>query len=47
MDELIKELERFGDLTSSFALLDVVVVFALSLTLWRIYAERLLQRLEG
>ena len=33
MGDLIKELERFGDLTASFTLLDVGVVFALSLTL--------------
>jgi uncharacterized membrane protein YhiD involved in acid resistance len=33
MGELIKELERFGDLTSSFNLLDVAVVFFLSLVL--------------
>lgn len=33
MDELIKELERFGDLTSSFTLLDVAAVFGLSLLL--------------
>ncbi|MBN1611339.1 MAG: DUF4956 domain-containing protein [Polyangiaceae bacterium] len=33
MGELIKELERFGDLTSSFNLLDVAVVFFLSLAL--------------
>ena len=33
MGELIKELERFGDLTSSFTLLDVAAVFLLSLVL--------------
>ncbi len=33
MDELIKDLERFGDLTSSFTLLDVAAVFGLSLLL--------------
>lgn len=33
MGELIKELEQFGDLTSSFTLLDVVFVFGLSFTL--------------
>jgi hypothetical protein len=33
MGDLIKELERFGDLTTSFTMLDVGVVFALSLTL--------------
>jgi uncharacterized membrane protein YhiD involved in acid resistance len=33
MGELIRDLERFGDLTSSFTLLDVVVVFSLSLVL--------------
>jgi uncharacterized membrane protein YhiD involved in acid resistance len=33
MGELIKELERFGDLTTSFNLLDVAVVFCLSLVL--------------
>lgn len=33
MGELIRELERFGDLTSSFTLLDVGVVFILSLVL--------------
>jgi len=33
MGDLIKDLERFGDLTSSFTLLDVVVVFALSFAL--------------
>ena len=33
MGELIKELERFGDLTSSFNLLDVAIVFFLSLVL--------------
>ena len=33
MGELIRELERFGDLTSSFTLLDVGVVFFLSLVL--------------
>jgi len=30
MDELIKEMERFGDLTGSFTVLDVGVVFALA-----------------
>ncbi len=33
MGDLIKEMERFGDLTSSFTLLDVAVVFSLSLVL--------------
>jgi uncharacterized membrane protein YhiD involved in acid resistance len=33
MGELIKELERFGDHTSTFTLLDVSVVFALSFVL--------------
>jgi hypothetical protein len=33
MGELIKELERFGDQTSTFTLLDVGVVFALSFAL--------------
>lgn len=33
MGELIKELERFGDLTTSFNLLDVAAVFSLSLVL--------------
>jgi uncharacterized membrane protein YhiD involved in acid resistance len=33
MGELIREIERFGDLTSSFTLLDVAVVFCLSLVL--------------
>lgn len=33
MGELIRELEQFGDLTSSFTLLDVGVVFGLSLLL--------------
>lgn len=33
MGELIKELERFGDHTSTFTLLDVSVVFALSFAL--------------
>lgn len=33
MGELINEMERFGDLTSSFTLLDVAVVFGLSLIL--------------
>jgi uncharacterized membrane protein YhiD involved in acid resistance len=33
MGELIKELERFGDHTSTFTLLDVCVVFALSFIL--------------
>lgn len=33
MGDLIRELEQFGDLTSSFTLLDVLVVFGLSFTL--------------
>jgi uncharacterized membrane protein YhiD involved in acid resistance len=33
MDELIKELERFKDLTSTFTLTDVAIVFALSFVL--------------
>ena len=33
MDELIKEMQQFGDLTSSFTSLDVLVVFSLSLAL--------------
>jgi uncharacterized membrane protein YhiD involved in acid resistance len=33
MGELIRDLERFGDLTSSFTLLDVIAVFSLSLVL--------------
>ncbi len=33
MGDLIKELEQFGDLTSSFTLLDVLVVFGLSFVL--------------
>jgi uncharacterized membrane protein YhiD involved in acid resistance len=33
MGDLIRDLERFGDLTSSFTLLDVVAVFGLSLVL--------------
>ena len=33
MGELIKELERFGDHTSTFTMLDVTVVFALSFVL--------------
>jgi uncharacterized membrane protein YhiD involved in acid resistance len=33
MDELIKELERFKDLTSTFTLTDVAIVFALSFAL--------------
>jgi uncharacterized membrane protein YhiD involved in acid resistance len=33
MGELIKELERFGDLSTSFTLLDVALVFFLSLVL--------------
>jgi uncharacterized membrane protein YhiD involved in acid resistance len=33
MDELIKELERFKDMTSTFTLTDVAIVFALSFAL--------------
>ena len=33
MDELLKQMQRFGDLTSTFTLLDVAVVFVLSLAL--------------
>jgi uncharacterized membrane protein YhiD involved in acid resistance len=33
MDNLLKEIEQFGDLTSTFTLLDVVLVFGLSLVL--------------
>lgn len=33
MDELLKQMQRFGDLTSTFTLLDVAVVFVLSLVL--------------
>jgi hypothetical protein len=33
MGDLIKDLERFGDLTSSFTLLDVALVFVLSFSL--------------
>ena len=33
MDELIKEMERFGDMSSSFTLLDVAMVFTLSFLL--------------
>ena len=33
MDELIKEMERFGDLTGTFTVLDVAVVFGLALML--------------
>lgn len=33
MDELLKQLEQFGDLTASFTMLDVIVVFLLSFLL--------------
>ena len=33
MDELLKQMQRFGDLTNTITLLDVAVVFALSLVL--------------
>lgn len=33
MDELLKEMQRFGDLTSTYTALDVAVVFALSFVL--------------
>jgi len=38
MDELLKEIQLFGDLTSSFTLLDVAVVFGLSFSLCLILA---------
>ena len=38
MDELLKEIERFGDLTGSFTVLDVGVIFTMSLLLSMVVA---------